>query len=339
MKLAGAQAKGFLAKPSEDVGAVLLYGADAMRVALQRQALVKALTGPNAEEEMRLTRLTGAELRKEPALALDALKAVGFFPGRRVVFVDQVTDGLTDVLAAALEDRAEGDATLVCTAGTLNARSKLRKLFEAAPRAVAIGIYDDPPGRDDIERALKAAGVANVPQPAMNDLITLARAVDPGELYQTIEKLGLYKHGDTSPVTGEDVAAVAPGTQDANIDDAAHLAAEGRTSDALVVLRRLAGQGVNPTTICIMATRHFQLLHAAATHPQGPDAALGRARPPVFGPRKDRLVREARRMGTANIEKALEQLLDTDLALRSTRRPPEMAAVERAFVRISTYKT
>ena len=309
-----------------------------MRVALKRQALIKALTGPNAEEEMRLTRLTGAELRKEPALALDAMKAVGFFPGPRVVFVDAVGDGLADVLSAALADWAEGDATLVCTAGTLNARSKLRKLFEGDARALAIGIYDDPPGRDEIERALTAAGLSNVPQPAMNDLMALARTLDPGELMQTIEKLGLYKHKDPAPVTAEDIAACMPGTADADVDDAAHAAAEGRTADLIVTLKRLAGQGVNATTLCIMATRHFRTLHAAAVHPQGPDAALSRARPPVFGPRKDRLARQARRLGSARLERALKELMDTDLALRSTRRPPEFAALERAFVRIAMLK-
>jgi len=60
------------------------YGGDAMRVALKRQDVIKALVGPNGEEEMRLTRMTGAELRKDPALLGDAIKAQGFFPGPRV---------------------------------------------------------------------------------------------------------------------------------------------------------------------------------------------------------------------------------------------------------------
>lgn len=335
MKLAGARAAAFLAKPAPGHSGILLFGADAMRVALKRQALIRALAGEGAEEEMRLTRMTAAELRSDKAAALDAMKATGFFPGPRVVFIDEVGDGLADVLAAALAEWHEGDATLVCTAGALAARSKLRKLFESDPRAVAIGIYDDPPGREEIARMLAASGLREVPPSAMDDLAALARTLDPGELAQTIEKLALYKHGDPAPVTGEDIAAVAPATVDAEIDDALHACAEGRTADALLALRKLAGQGVNPTTICIFATRHFQTLHAAATDPAGPDKALARARPPVFGPRKDRLARQAQRLGAARIERALGELLDTDLSLRSAHRPPEMASVERAFVRIS----
>ncbi|MEM6617822.1 MAG: DNA polymerase III subunit delta [Pseudomonadota bacterium] len=335
MKLAGAQATAFLSKPAIGQAGILLYGADAMRVALKRQALIKALTGPAAEEEMRLTRMTGTELRKEPALALDAMKAVGFFPGPRVVFVDAVGDGLTGVLQAALADWADGDATLVCTAGTLNTRSKLRKLFESDRRSVAIGIYDDPPGRDELEKALAEAGLRDIPSPAMADLMTLSRAMDPGELMQTIEKIGLYKHGDGAPLTSDDIAACLPATADADLDDPVHAAAEGRAADVVTTLRRLAGQGVGATTLCITATRHFRTLHAAATHPEGVDNALAWARPPVFGPRKDRLARQARRLGAARLERALTELLDTDLALRSSHRPPEFASVERAFIRIA----
>lgn len=333
MKLSGGQAAAYLAKPNGTHAGILLYGADAMRVALKRQALVKALTGPNADEEMRLTRMTGAELRKEPAAALDAMKAVGFFPGQRVVFIDGVGDGLTASLESALQDWAEGDATLVCTAGQLNTRSKLRKLFESAGNALAIGVYDDPPGRNEIEKALKDAGLQQIPQAAMNDLIALSRTVDPGELMQTIEKLGLYKYGDDSPVTGDDITAVMPATTDADADNAFHAAAEGRTADMIVTLSRLEGQGVTPTTLCINATRHFKTLHAVAANPGGSDAVFARNR--IFGPRRDRLARQANRLGVSRLERALKELLDTDLALRSTRRPPEMAAVERAFVRIA----
>ncbi|PLS22651.1 DNA polymerase III subunit delta [Neptunicoccus cionae] len=335
MKLSGAQASAFIAKPEGARAGILLYGMDAMRVSLKRQQLIKALVGPKAEEEMRLERINGADLRKEPSRVLDSLKAQGFFPGPRVVFVEGATDGLADVLAIALKEWTKEDATLVATAGSLNARSKLRKAFEGDQRSLAIGIYDDPPGRADIERMAKEANLSQLSQSSMDDLLTLARTLDPGEMAQTIEKLGLYKFGDDTPITGDDIDACMPATADANLDDAVHAAAEGRSADVVPTLKRLAGQGVNPTALCIAATRHFRTLHAAATHPQGPDTALSRARPPVFGPRKDRLVRQAQRLGAARLEKALDDLMNTDLTLRSARKPPEMALVERAFIRIS----
>ena len=85
---------------------------------------------------------------------------------------------------------------------------------------------------------------------------------------------------------------------------------------------KLAGQGANPTSLCIAADRHFKQLHAATCHPQGPDAGLSRARPPVFGPRKDRMVRQARHWGMARLEGILSVIMETDLALRSARPVP-----------------
>ena len=92
MKLTGDKANNYFTNPDTNHTAILIYGADTMRVALRRQELLKALIGENAEEEMRLTRISGSDLRSDPALLLDGLKASGFFPGPRAVFVEGATD-------------------------------------------------------------------------------------------------------------------------------------------------------------------------------------------------------------------------------------------------------
>ncbi len=335
MKLAAARATAYFAKPDPTHSGLLIYGQDAMRVALRRQQVIKALVGEKGEEEMRLTRLSGAELRKDPAAVLDGTRAQGFFPGHRVVFVEEATDVIAPLIETALSEWQAGDASLVVTAGSLNARSKLRKLFEAGQTTVAIGIYDDPPGRDEVEKSLSDAGLKNISSDAMAGLLALSRELDPGDFSQTVEKLSLYKYGDDSPVGVDDLLACAPATTEAGTDDAVNLMAEGDAHDLAMMLKRLSGQGLNPTTLCITANRHFRTLHAAASDSQGADVALSRARPPVFGPRKDRMVRQARRWGAARLEKALAVLMDTDLALRSSQQGPAMALLERAFIRIA----
>lgn len=335
MKLAAARAVAYFGKPDPTHSGLLIYGADAMRVALRRQQVIKALVGEKGEEEMRLTRLSAADLRKDPAAVLDGMRAQGFFPGPRVVFVEDATDTVADLMETALAEWQAGDAVLVVTAGALTARAKLRKLFEAGKSTVAIGLYDDPPSRDEVEKTLSDAGLTNVPGEAMAGVLALSRDLDPGDFRQTVEKLSLYKHGDDSPLSVADLMACAPATTEAGTDDAVNLMAEGDAHDLAMMLKRLAGQGLNPTTLCIAASRHFRTLHAAASDGQGPDVALSRARPPVFGPRKDQMARQARRWGAARLEKALAVLMDTDLALRSASRAPGMALLERAFIRIS----
>ncbi len=62
------------------------------------------MLGPSAEEEMRLSRIPAADLRKDPALLMDAVKAVGFFPGPRAAFVEDANDSVTPAILQAMDD-------------------------------------------------------------------------------------------------------------------------------------------------------------------------------------------------------------------------------------------
>lgn len=335
MKLSTRDAPAYFRKPDAAKTGLLIYGSDAMRVALRRQEVIKALIGPAGEEEMRLARIPAADLRKDPALLSDAIKAQGFFPGPRVAFVEDATDGLADTIATALSDWKDGDAQVIVTAGQLAARSKLRKLFEDHPNAYATGIYDDPPSRDEIEAALTAAGLTNIPQDAMSALIALSRTIDPGDFRQTLEKIALYKLGDSAPLSPDEIALSAPASTEAGIDDVLAVTADGRPHEVSPILRRLEAQGVGAVALCIGATRHFRTLHIVASDPGGPGSGIGKLRPPVFGPHRDRIQRQASQWGMHKLERALALLLDTDLTLRSTANAPEMALMERTLLRLA----
>ena len=116
MKLSKDAAFSYFSKPDPKSAGLLIYGPDTMRIALKRQEVVAALVGPSGEEEMRLTRIPASDLRKDKALLMDALKAIGFFPGPRVALVEDVNDQLSDVVLNALSEWSEGDAQIVVTA-------------------------------------------------------------------------------------------------------------------------------------------------------------------------------------------------------------------------------
>lgn len=340
MKLSPRDANAFFAKPDVRRAGILIYGADAMRVALKRQDLVAALIGPEGDGEMRLTRLPAADLRRDGAALTDEVKATGFFPGQRVVLVEEAGDAHCDPIAAALDAWAEGDAMIVVTAGALAARSKLRKLFEDQKNALAAAIYDDPPSRAEIEAELKRAGLGRIDPVAMGDLEALARALDPGDFRQTLEKIALYKRGDPEPLSGREIALLAPATIEAAVDDLLHAVAEGREGDVGPLMQKLGGQGETPVFLTIAALRHFRALLAAAADPKGPAAGIARQRPPIFGPRRDRMIRQAQAWSPAGLERALSTLVDTDLALRSAgQTAPQMALVERVFLRLARLKS
>lgn len=328
MKLNTAQATAYFAKPDPDAAGLLIYGADGMRIALKRQQVVSALIGPQGEEEMRLTRIPAGDLRKEPALLLDATKAIGFFPGPRVALIEDANEAVGPIITEALSDWVVGDAQIVVTAGALKPTSKLRKVFEAHPSAYAAGIYDNPPTRDEIERDLTAAGITNPPQEAMHLLMDLARQLEPGDFRQTLEKIGLYKLNDPEPLSADDISACAPASIEADVDDVLLVVGDGNAAAIGPVMQRLQAQGVNAVSLCIGAMRHFRALHRAASDTSG--------RPQIWGPNRDKMLAQARNWGAPKLELALTELTDTDLQLRSAgQNAPALALVERCFIRLA----
>ncbi|MBD3665667.1 DNA polymerase III subunit delta [Sulfitobacter sp. TSTF-M16] len=326
MKLNTRDANAYFARPDAGKTGLLIYGGDAMRVALKRQEFLKNLLGPDAETEMRLTRMSAGELRRDPAMLLDAIKAVGFFPGPRAALVEEANDNIAKILVDALADWQPGDAQIVVTGGDLKKTSKVLKAFEGHKNAYAAAIYDSPPDRAEIERMLAEARLSPEAD-AMELLSDLARAIDPGDFRQTLEKLSLYKLNDSTPLTTDDVAACAPTSTEADVDDILHVVAEARTGDIGPVMAKLQAQGVNAVTLTIMATRHFRTLYRIAASPGAP----------IWGVRdRDRAQRQAKSWGAAKLETALTVLTDTDLTLRSAgQHAPALALVERAFIRLA----
>ena len=336
MKLTARDAASYFRKPDPEKAGLLIYGGDPMRIALRRAEVIKALIGENGEDEMRLTRMPASDLRKDAAPLVDAIKAIGFFPGPRAAFVEDANDQALSAIEAALQDWQPGDASVIVTAGALKPTSKLRKLFEGHSNAFAVGIYDDPPSRDEIERMLADADLRDVPRDSMTSLTDYSRQLGPGDFRQLLEKIALYKRGDDAPLSIEDIEACAPASTEAALDDLLNIVADAHVGEIGPLLRKLQAQGTNAVSLCIGTMRHFRTLHAVASDPGGPGAGIGRVRPPVFGPRRDRVLRQAQGWGMHKLEEALVLITDTDLQLRSAgQTAPAMALAERMLIRLA----
>jgi DNA polymerase-3 subunit delta len=337
MKLVGAAAARFCARPDRTTVGALIHGADAATVAARREALLAALLGPGAAAEMRLEALPAASLRADPAALDAALRAQGFFPGPRAVVVGEATDAQAETLLAALAEAARPDAFLLVCAGELKAKSTLRQGFEAHPRAAAMACEIVAPDRAAIESALSQAGVRAATAEAVAALEELGRELDSGELRQLIAVIALHHGDDPAPLPPETVAACAPPDPGAETDAALAAAAEGRPAELRLLLARLASGGTGGVGLAIAALRHFRMLHrlAAEAGGEGWESAAARLRPPLFGARRDAAIRQARRWTPAALEGAIAALLEADAAARGGSAGPAAAMVERALMRLA----
>jgi DNA polymerase-3 subunit delta len=314
---------------------VLITGEDAARVAEARAGLVGGLIGPQGEAEMRLARLSGAEVRRDGALVLDALKAVGFFPGPRVVLVEDATDGLAPTLSAALDAWTPEDARLVVTGAALAAKGALRKLFEGRRGVVAITLYDDPPTEAEMAEMLREAGLLRIDPEARDHLWALAQSLAPGDFRGLLERLALHELGSDGPLSASIVSALAPQAEEAEIDDLLAAVTDGRRDRVPPLLARLEAQGLGAVAVTIQALRHFRALLSVAGDPGGVQAGLAALSPPVGGPRRQALQRAAESWRRERIEDGLRALVELDLALRSGSRAPDRAMLERVLLRLA----
>lgn len=333
MKLGGARAAAFCARPDGGAVGALLYGPDSGLVALRRRELVQALT---EGDDLRLTRLDAAAVLRAPAELDAALRARGFFPGRRVVLVEGAGDALARPLAAMLREIRPEDAFLLVTAGSLASRSALRKLFETGERLVALAFYPAPPDAAELEALLEAAGLAGALTPeALADLARAAQEMDRGALMQLIETIATYALDREAPLDAAELRPLLPEAVEGELDRLVAAVAEGRAGTVGPLMRRLGASGVGPVSILIAAGRHFRLLLGLDAAPDGVGAALGRVKPPVYGPRRDALAAQVRRWDRRRIEAGLRMLFETDRRLRSPGERPDRALVERCLVRLA----
>ncbi len=336
MKLTNRDVTSFFKSPPKGVKGVLIYGNDLMRVSDKRQQFIKSLLGSNAEEEMRLTRISRENLKKAPEQAIDLCKSQGFFPGERALLIEEANETVTDTIMTAIDAWQDGDATIVVTAGSLKPSSSLRKFFEQKKNIFSLPIYDNPMTKFEVEKIIAESGLENVTQEILNLLVTIASELQPGDFRQSVNKLALYKLNDETPVTYRDVVNCTPASNEAAIDEVLNIILAGNEFQVSRILGRLRSQGVLPVTLVIAATRHFKALFSIISNPSGVNAGAAALRPPIYGPRKEMLTSQAQRWGPVKIKNAIKILTTTDLNLRSAdQRAPQMALVERHLIRIA----
>jgi len=331
MKLAGSRVAGFLRRPDPEIRAVLLYGPDAGLVRERAAALVRTVC-PDLQDPFRVADLTGSALAADPARLADEVAQISLMGGRRVVRLREAGDALAPLFGRFLAD-TPGDALVVVEAGDLPGRSALRRVFDDAPAAAAIGCYPDN-ARDlaDLVRDTCAAQRIAISRDAVDFLVGHLggdRLLTRAEL----DKLTLYA-GEGGRIGLDDARAVIADSAALSLDDALLAAAEGDAAALDRALARVFQEGESPVTVIRALLRHLQRLHLLALRVGGGDsidAAIRAARPPIFFKEQDSWRRQLQRWSDKRLRVALDRAAEAEFRMKLTGLPAETICREALF--------
>src|SRR5262249_35724871 len=121
------------------------------------------------------------------------------------------------------------------------------------------------------------------------------------------------------------------------LDDLTYALGDGDQASMQRVFTRMTAEGTSPVSILTAVARHFMRLHETRgrmAEGKSVDQAAMMLRPPVFFKLKDRFNSQARRWNEALLARALDVLMDAEMAAKSTDIPTE-AAVERALMQLA----
>jgi DNA polymerase III subunit delta len=323
MKLAPYRVAAFLQRPDRAIGAVLLYGPDAGLVRERADILAKSVC-PDVSDPFRIVALDSAALAADPARLADEAAQMSLMGGRRVVRVRGAGDGVARIFGGFLADM-RGEALVVVEAAELGVASSLRRTFEEAPRATAIGCYPDAP-RDRaavIRETLMAHGVTASRDAIMYliDHLGEDRLLTRSEL----DKLALYV-GDGARVELDDAILSVSDSAALELDDAVMAAAEGEATRIERVLDRVLQEGQSPVTIVRAVLRHLHRLHALAARVSGGisiDEAMRSARPPIFRKDQEGVRRQLELWREPWLRIAMARLADAEIHMKTTGLPAE----------------
>lgn len=324
MKLAANRVDAFLRDPDPQIRAVLFYGPDSGLVRERADTVARGIC-PDLRDAFRVADLTAATLAADPARLADEAAQISLMGGgRRVVRVRDAGDTAANLFGKFLPEAA-GDALVVVEAGDLPGRSSLRKVFDEAPNAAAIGCYPDGPRElAGVVRDSLAAHRITVTRDAVDFLVEHLGA-DRMLTRSELEKLALYA-GEGGRVDLDDARLSIADSAELSLDNAVFAAADGDPAALDRALARVFQEGESAVSVVRAVLRHLHRLHLLAARVAAGDpvdAVLRGARPPIFFKQQDNFRRQLAQWREPRLRRALDRLAEAETQMKTTGLPAE----------------
>ncbi len=327
-KVAPRQVESFLRRPPDGLRGVLIHGPDEGLVR-ERAEIVARWAVEDVADPFRVSRLEPARVKADPAILADELGAISMIGGRRLVWLRDANDALAGEIAAACE-REWGDSLLLVTAGDLGPRSRLRRLFEGDERLAALACYRDEGAALSrlVETILEEAGLAV--DAGTRDWLVAHLGEDRQASRRELEKLVVYKLDDPDRrLRLEEAMALVGDASMASIQGVVSAVLAGDLAGVERAWSRALAQGESPIAVLRVLQGRFQRLAvmvAEVASGRDPAELVAAARPPIFFRERPVWTGALRRWTPARCARAIRRLTDTEIAVKTTGRLPEVEA-------------
>lgn len=215
--------------------------------------------------------LTGADLKRDPALLGDEARSSSLFGGQRHIWVRASGDEAHDALQILIETAAAGAgqaAPVLVVATSATDKSRTAKLLEKRKDALVAMFH--PPDLASVAGAVRAmADAAGLRLGGdLAERIARGAGLDVRLAQSEIDKLALYCDADPQapkPATLEDHAAIGAATEEDGFAPLVNAVLGGETGRISGEVRRLRELGLNPVGVALaLERRAAQLAQIAA---------------------------------------------------------------------------
>ena len=256
--VSSAAADGFIERLPKDIGFYLVHGPDEGLAHERVKAVIRNLIQGDPDP-LRLVRLEGDAVARDPGALADEAYAISMFGGARAIWIDAQSRDLLPALEP-LFARPPTDCAIVVKAGQLRKGTGLRAAFETSAARISIECYSDDANALEalIDAEARAAGLS-IDAEARAALVALTGA-DRQTTRGEIAKLMLYAQG-TSRITAEDVQAIVADAAPSNLDEVVDQALLGDLKAVETSLIRFFHEGGDADHLMIRLVQRLLLLH------------------------------------------------------------------------------
>lgn len=253
-----AAADAFIQRLPKEIRFCLVHGVDEGLTHERVKAIVRSRIGDDSDP-MRLVRLEGDAVARDPGALADEAYAIPMFGGNRAIWIDAQGRDLLPALEP-LFARPPTDCTIVVKAGQLKKGTGLRAAFESSPARASIECYSDDSSALEslIDTEARAAGLSIAPdaRTALVHMTGADRRTTRGE----IAKLMLYARGQKQ-ITAGDVEAIVSDAAPSNLDEVIDHALIGDLPAVETSLARFFHDGGDADYLIIRLVARLTLLH------------------------------------------------------------------------------